>query len=604
MRRRFAHALKDNQTTETPKHVIFFDTETVERTIHSKAKRLELRLGVACYTRYREVGRNDSHAWLDFGDSRVFWDWVFSKCRDRTRVYLVAHNVVFDIKVTKGFAALRGEGFVTRKIIVNGTSNIWEFRKGTRSIVVLDNMNFFKTSLADLGDAIGIPKMEMPAEDSSVEAWATYCRRDVEVMRRAWELWLSFIKVHDLGTFGKTLASQAMNAYRHRFMPHTIYIHDAERAIALERESYHGGRTECFFIGKMPDAEYHVLDVNSMYPSVMKEHAYPKKLIKFRDNVPLREFRRLLTHYCLTAEVDLDVTEPVFSTRQDNRLIFPIGRFTTSLTTRELAYAQAKGWIKKVKRTAIYEKAKLFERYVDFFYARRLEYKNAGNEPFAYMCKLLLNSLYGKFGQRNEVFEKVGVDSDAPDGIARYYDLDLQRWVTRRTINGVVEESQGQKEGFNSFVAVAAHITADARVKLWEIIKKAGRSNVFYCDTDSIFTNNEGKDRTRALSRPRELGYLSTKGSSRNLEIFGPKDYVFGEARTLKGIRSDAKRITETKFEQLKFEGFAGALRNGRLDEMILETVEKSLSREYKKGIVQSNGHVRPIELRGVVDSR
>lgn len=597
MRSRRAHVIKDNKNTEVPHHVIFFDTETREAATKGGEVRLSLRFGAACYVHRREVGRVNSVDWCDFVDADVFWDWVQSHCYARSRTYLVAHNIVFDFKVLGGFKALKADGWTLKKLIINGTSNIWEFRKADRTIVCLDNMNFFKSSLATLGESVGIAKLKMPDDAAPYEEWRIYCRRDVEVMVKAWDVWITFIKVNDLGTFGKTLASQAMNAYRHRFMPHKIYIHTLDRAIKVERESYHGGRTECFFIGKPPAKRYHILDVNSMYPSVMHENAYPTKLIKIRDNITVKELRTYLKRYCVTAEVELEVTAPVFGVVRDGRLIFPTGRFKTSLSSRELALAAREGWIRHLHRTLIYEKAPLFKEYVDFFYHRRMEYKDEGNVPFAYLCKIMLNSLYGKFGQRNEVFEKVGEDSEHADGIERYYDIDLAKQVTRRVVNGIIEESTGVQEGWNTLVAIAATITADARLKLWSLIETAGRENVYYCDTDSIFTNDAGLRRSRKEIKEGALGALSLKGSSDTLIIHGAKDYIFGDAEVIKGIRKDAVRVNDSTFKQTRFEGFAGALRKNRLDEMVLSTVQKSLRREYKKGILLEDGRIKPYEL-------
>lgn len=597
MKKRRAHAIKDNKNTELPHHVIFFDTETREEATKTSEVRLALRLGAAVYYRRREMGRNDSLDWFDFVDARTFWDWVQSHCLERSRTYLVAHNVVFDFKVLEGFRTLTDDGWTLKKLIVNGTSNIWEFRLGSKTITVLDNMNFFKSSLANLGEAIGIPKLDLHAAEKDDELLRIYCRRDVEVMLKAWQIWLGFIKDNDLGCFGKTLASQSMNAFRHRFMKSKIYIHDIDRAVEIERESYHGGRTECFFIGKPPGKKFHYLDVNSMYPSVMQSNEYPTKLIKIRDHCSVTELRRLLRRYCCTARTVVCVDRPVFGVVNSGRLIFPVGTFETTLTTSELKLALGRGWVKSVGRTIIYEKANLFKSYVEFFYRRRMEYKDAGNKPFEYLCKLLLNSLYGKFGQRNEVFEKVAQDPQHADGIERFFDLDLEKWITRRSIAGIIEESSGVQEGWNTFVAIAAHITADARLRLWDLIELAGRSNVFYCDTDSIFTNDAGLARCKSEIEKGTLGKLGLKGSDTRLIIRAPKDYIFGDAEVIKGIRPDAEHLPDGRFKQVKFEGFAGALRRGRLDRMIISSVHKSLNREYKKGILQSDGTVKPLEL-------
>jgi len=61
-------------------------------------------------------------------------------------------------------------------------------------------------------------------------------------------------------------------------MKEKIYIHDQVTTSEFEREAYFGGRVECFRLGNFTDEFFYNIDVNSMFPSVMKENLYPVKL--------------------------------------------------------------------------------------------------------------------------------------------------------------------------------------------------------------------------------------------------------------------------------------------------------------------------------------
>lgn len=593
MKRRTSHILKPNMKSEYPRNILFFDTETTEKPEDEETE-LVLKLGSACFWRREHSHNKERKIWRDFTTPEQFWSFVDECVDQKQKIYLVAHNVSFDFRVLKGFDYMRNNGFITRKLIYNGTSNIWEFRKGTITISVLDNMNFFKSSLKILGDSIGVPKLEMPTDDDV--KLLEYCRNDVQVMIRAWEILFTFLKENDLGNFSKTIASQALSSYRHRFMKTPIYIHTWEHAIKLERESYHGGRTECFFIGQGTHPPYYLLDVNSMYPSVMRELEYPTKIIGSAVGCSISEMQALLQEFCVTARVVLDTREPVFCTKKNNRLIFPVGRFETVLTTRELIYALENSYIAEIQDYCTYEKGILFKNYVDFFYNKRLEYKKTNNEAFNYICKLFLNSLYGKFGQRNEFYETIQEDANAEDGIFEYYDINQERYVKERRINGKIERSTGLKEGYDSFVAIAAHITADARMKLWQYFKLAGTENVFYCDTDSMIVNTQGYTNSQAFIK-KDLGALSLKESSDKMIIKGAKDYEFGDEVVIKGIRKDAVQLGEGEYQQVRFEGLAGAIRNQRTTKMYISKTTKKLKRVYLKGKVSSSGKVIPHRL-------
>jgi len=594
--RRFAHILKNNIMSEFPTNLLFFDTETFETPLENNEIELKLKVGVAVLVNYSKTIAGyifTKRKAFVFVNDEVFWDYVDNNIRVKTKLYVVAHNVAFDFRVTKGFVNLKRLGYETGKIIYNGTTNIYNFHKEGRTIVVLDNMNYFKSSLAILGKGIGIEKMEMPTDD--FDKLIEYCTNDVMIMVKAWEVFFTFLRDNDLGTFSRTIASQAFAAYRHRFMKEKIYIHTNEAAIKLERESYRGGRTECFRIGKMPKQKYFLLDVNSMYPSVMLEYDYPTKFIRAYHNIDKDVFIPMLKNYCITARVIIKTDEPIFAVKNKTKLIFPIGIFEVVLTTRELEYALQHNLIVKYLDVLIYEKANLFKEYVEFFYGKKVEYKQAGNEAFTYLCKLFLNSLYGKFGQRNEQYEKIGTTDDE-DGSLTVFDMQTKENVTTRIIGGVIEKSIGMKEGFDTMVAIAAHVTADARMRLWTYFNIAQLENIYYCDTDSMIVNMKGMINCKPFVSS-ELGRLDLKEHSDKLILRGAKDYTFGDNEVIKGIRKDADRISDNVFEQTRFEGIAGAVKNNRTDKMIISTIRKELKRDYNKGKVDKEGKVIPFKL-------
>lgn len=595
--RKFAHVIQDNKGNDYPNHIMFVDTETTERKVGKHQSQLDLKFGIACYYRPAKGDRASARKYHTFKARRQFFRFMFDHSYSGQTLYVVAHNAAFDWKVLAGFKALKKDGWTLAKLITVGVRNIWTFRKEKKKIVVIDNMNIFATSLAALGKSLGFPKMDMPKEGDPFPAWEEYCKRDVDVMVRAWEVWQQFLSEHDLGNFGMTLASQAFNAYRHRFMPTKIYIHANEHAVKLERESYHGGRTEAFRLGVLPVENYYYLDVNSMYPAQMRKEKYPTRLSSILFNLDIRALARFIDRQCVIARVVVDVPEPVFSVVANNRLIFPVGKFETVLSTRELKYALKHSYIKEVKEAAIYDCAPLFRSYVDFFYRKRLEYKSQSNDTFAFCCKLLLNSLYGKFGQRQEIWKKLEeVDSDEVK-VWEEYDMDERRWRNYRLLSGILEEKEGFKEGFNSFVAVASHVTADARMDLWGKMQKVGLSNVLYVDTDSIFTNEEGYRRAGIIKSDNSLGNLSLKRRNEHLAIHGAKDYVFGDETVIKGIRRGAIEVSPSTYSQTRFEGLKGAWRAGRLDRQMIASVEKRLTRQYHKGNVTAGGIIVPFTL-------
>jgi len=598
-----AHLLTKNKGEEFPEDFIFFDTETFEVPLSEDLVEHKFRLGVALYWRTNVKDSQDILQWLKFTDPGVFWDFVVEKALAKRRLILMAHNIQYDMKVLKGFERLKNRNWKLTKMISEHFVNIWKFKKGTKTLMFVDTMNFFNLSLKRLGKDIGLEKFEMPEKESTANFWFCYCQRDVEIIYQAVKQWLIFIKENRLGCFSPTLASQSFNAYRHRFMSVPIFIHNNKTVTQLERESYHGGRTECFFIGKLPEKNYYNLDVNSMYPAVMKKNLYPTKLVSLIKPQSISELKKLLADYCLVARVKIKTQQPVFPYLKDNKLCFPIGEFETVLTSRELEYALSKNYIREVKETALYLKAKLFEDYVDFFYHQRRQYLKEQNFSFGFISKLFLNSLYGKWGQRNDVWEVVAENTGLPDCCYNEWDVDDRILNKFRVISGILEKSVGKVEAVHSFPAIASHITADSRMLLWNYIESAGRENVYYCDTDSLFVNKKALTNLKSFLSSFRLGFLKLKDQTQNLIIKGLKDYQFGSKLTLKGIKPEAKKIKDNTFLQWQWEGLRGSIHQNRMNTMVLKKVVKVLNRKYNKGKVLNNGTVIPFQISSKEDN-
>lgn len=592
---RIAHKIKNNKGTSFPQYVIFFDTETKEKDIAINTKELSLKLGVAYLTRYYKGKGYLKESECVFYTRAQFEKWINKTCTGKKRFIITAHNVGFDVRITGIMKRLVKNGWKRNSFILDEHKFMAALRKDNTSIFIMDNMQLFNVSLKSLGESIGISKLEVDFETADDNSLLTYCKRDVEVMRVAWSKWSTFIQEFDLGNFKATIGSQAFTAFKHRFKENDIYIHTNERVIELERESYHGGRVECFYIGKYDSSSIYNLDVNSMYPYIMKTVKLPYKLIAYYEKISLNDFKRIHNNTNYICEATVKITRPLLPALNNGRLIFPVGNVSGVWTKSELEYAMRNGKLLDVRRCAIYAEAILFKDYVDFFYAQRLQFKKEGNTQFAYFAKLLMNSLYGKFGQKMTEYEVTGFNPDLPDQGGSTYDLFKRMQVKYRVIDGIIEKESGTFEGYDSFVAVAAAITGAARAYLLSLIEIAGWDNVLYCDTDSLFVNKKGRSNLSSVINNIAIGKLKVEAVADSITILGAKRYIFGSKVANKGIRKDAVRITKNTYSQVQFESFAASINSGHSNNVRIKQIIKTLSNNYTKGTVNSSGRVSPL---------
>lgn len=592
---RFPHRLKGNKRTYIPTQFIFFDTESKQIKKSKVMVIHKLKLGWACYWRRETRVTPEILNYKPFTNSSEFWDFVESNTRSKTRLVLIAHNIVFDYTLVKGWTELISRGWKLTRLYEKNHVFIAKYKKGSRSILLLDNMNYFVSSLAVLGKQIKCPKLVIDFNACTFEQLSKYCKRDTEILVKTWQQYFTWFTTNDLGNFGITISSQSFNTYRHRFMKTDIFIHNRKYILNLERESYFGGRTECFKLGSFNDRNFYYLDINSMYPAVMKSNWYPVKYLNYDLKCTPTILKYYLNKYCIVARVKVCTKRPIVPLRKKEKVIFPIGTFETVLTSGELSLALKDNAISKVLSVAIYSRSKIFKGFIDFFYNERLRAKKEGRTAYDVFYKILMNSLYGKFGQQMGEWNTIGkCDPQEVDYWNEIVSGDSKIYRYRK-INGLVQRYENKSEAFNSFPAISSHVTGYARVKIWKLILKADPKNVYYCDTDSLFVNQEGYNKLLSEIDKNKLGKLKVEDVTDHLKLFGCKHYVFGRYEKHKGRKKSAVKIDDKTFRQDQWGTLKTLIRNKDLSNYKVRQVIKKYSGIYDKGTVCENGDVKPL---------
>ena len=296
----------------------------------------------------------------------------------------------------------------------------------------------------------------------------------------------------------------------------------------------------------------------------------------------------------IVAEVILRTDEPAYPVRQNKKIVYPIGTFKTYVCSQGLRYAIDHGHLKDVIQAAYYEKDWIFSDFVTYFYELRNHYKQQKNREYEQFCKYILNSLYGKFGQKTTL-EEIREDITY-DGYFREEILDGdtgRREIVTKLFNTQLNQ-YGEKTAKHAMVAIAAHVTEYGRFHLWKLINEVGRERVLYCDTDSLtIRKSHIKYLKNSLSQS-ELGALKLEHTYNTLILNASKDYETDISIKRKGVPKSAKAINDNTFEYTQWCKQDTHLRR-RIDDMyITKTITKTLKRKYEKGIVNKDGTVDP----------
>jgi len=593
----YQHKLKTGKSEQKPRNWCFFD---VEANIAKDDKDTQIhtcKLGWGCYTRTATNNKVGDEKWFQFFDADTFWNQLLSVCEKDRKLVVLGYNVGYDFRLVNGFKCLADRGYIQQRLYCKSSVVVMSFKKNKHVILVLDAMNYFNGKLALWGDMLGVPKGEVDFYTATPEQLLKYCKRDVLILKLLIEKWLNFITVNGFGHFGVTRASQSMIAYRTKYMKTGIYIHADKDATLIERASYYGGRTECFFIGKPSFKQFWKLDINSMYPYIMKTHKVPYNLRGVRLNPSLTAIRQLIDTKGLIAIVNLNTSIPAFPFKYNNRICFPVGNFTTTLAGPELKLALDYDVVTKVKAVAVYDAQIRFRSFVDDLYAMRIKYTKERNVVFSEMVKYIMNSFYGKWGQYNETWEECTDMHDLPEGDHLIVNLETGTQYRVISIAGQIWKVTERTESLHSFPGISSYITSAARVLLWSLILKAGRKNVFYTDTDSLIVNRMGYTRLKNEISSTLLGKLKLEYTTKKLILRCPKDYETDKENHIKGISPNANKINDDTFKQYQWQGLRGAINEGNTSQVVLTMTTKVLKRKYNKGTVLPNGYVIPYSL-------
>jgi hypothetical protein len=598
-----------------PKRYVVFDTETKTETREHlvKTQILTFRLGVSCTVDYWTYANNLPH-YTNLHTPLEFHEHLRKLTRYKEPIWVFAHNAGFDIRIIEMFSYLTNGWYdfwnpsipeerrykqEPTLIMENPPLIIRTYRPDGQQILWIDTFQWIAHSLRKVGDIMKYPKMEMPKEDSSIEEWFTYCRRDVEVLYMALRKIWKWLDSEGVKTFMPTRAGQAMQIFDQLYDGSKIIRHDNQKASMLERQGYYGGRTDLWHVGTVKGPIYQ-LDVNSLYPYVMQQNLYPHELVEHLEWDGKRSLPIPADGECCTAEVLLQTSTHTYPVRNKKGTYFCKGKVRTVLAGPELVQAIQRGHVKKVLRLNRYRLANLFEGFITHYWESRRKAQIEGDDVANWIIKLLMNSLYGKFGQKTG--EWVYHD---PGGLKGEYG---QGWVagggipedtSYQVIDGKVFYRCERDEARKAFVAIASFTTAYARQYMETLKEMMGSGTYYYQATDSLYVDNEGYNtfKDKGMIDSSKLGSLKLEDTYETL-TFRNIHNLDKDGKEVRGsIRWNAIKIDDNTYRVETWESFKCSVLLCHINEVRIKEMIKVLNPVYHRQIVNDDGSVEPYTI-------
>lgn len=408
----------------------------------------------------------------------------------------------------------------------------------------LDSGQIIPTGLKAISKTFNVKVKKMEEMDLNTHEldpiWIEYLRDDCISLYQVIDKYTDLIENTFKGELGITAASTAMKTFRRSYLEYPIERHVKDHD--LFRRTYYGGRVE-IFREKGDNIRYY--DINSSYPfSMLSEMPVGKKITWEGDNIPEWLAEEYIGYIDADVNVATNVHIPVLPYRHENKLIFPVGKFSGCWVYDELKLAMENGATANFKKSVWIKKRPLFNNYINDMYRYRDKSLDTYDEALSWTAKLMMNVLYGKFGT-NEMRESVLIledDEEIPDGASPALPEDPECRIFM-----VPTEL---KAGY-IIPQISSYVTALSRIALWRWIELATKSggNIYYCDTDSIMTDSDLSEYCTS-----KLGGIKDEGSGKIFsgEFIQPKFYILrhpdGDKICMKGYKN--KTIGE--FEKVK----------------------------------------------------
>ena len=391
------------------------------------------------------------------------------------------------------------------------------------------------------------------------------------------------------------------------------------------REAFCGGRTNAIKLYHhiTPGQKIHYIDVTSLYPWVNKTSTYPKghpTFISQPAHTDVLQYFGLIKCKVLPPR---ELYHPVLPYRHDDKLLFPLcarcveeemakplldrsyhcphtdeqRALTSTWCSPELKKAVELGyqvqyiyevwhfeqtceglfadyvntWLRIKQEASGWPKEDMSEeekrKYIHDYNEKegiQLQYDNIKKNPgLRTLAKLMLNSMWGKFGQR---LNKTQIQAfDDPHAFHRFLDTDTLdvRHVSVINDDMVEVHFQNKKEDIrvspNLNIFVACFTTCHARLKLYDALERLGE-RVLYFDTDSVIYLEE----TPTQFKPTLGSYLGDFASELEDDEYiqefvsgGPKNYGYTTNKgkvecKVRGFRLNSEGHTQLNYDVMR----------------------------------------------------
>jgi len=390
-----------------------------------------------------------------------------------------------------------------------------------------------------------------------------------------------------------TASSLSMAIYQSNFLESEDLIPLISGDIYKDiKKAYHGGHTEVYKL--YSDKPVYSYDYVSMYPSQMINQYMPVgKINKFIGN-PLLNGETLETLKDKLAFIKCTIyvgkskkKRPVYQTlvniNGELRSVCATGTFLNQMVyvPELLKYQEITNGLTRIIPESIemgylFEKKIIFKDFIEYLF--NLKNSVDKNNPLYQIAKILMNSLYGRMGLKQELTEYKFMDKVEVEKFSMNENVTIKDIIEFNNLlkSLVITEKYSDEVTLKSSVPIAAAITAHARMYMAPLLLDE-ELDILYIDTDSF----KCTQKITELERYKHLGHNGLGGLK--------YEYTFKEFIAL-GPKVYGGILHDDNSEIVKIKGFKNKIEFDDLKKLLLGNKELKLSQhKWRRDLFKSD---------------
>lgn len=586
------HNLSGNAAEDSPHEIVVIDTETRYRSVDAGELHT---MRVWCAALARRHGRNLSRPRREDGDGTTAGElaaWIDSRVRTSPCVWVYAHNLSFDLTVSRLPLHLIDLGWVITQHNLASDAPWAMLRKGNKTMRLVDSHSVMPAPLDAIAASMGGSKVPLPGQDEDDAAWRLRCAVDVDLTIRALCACMDWWDENKCGHWSITGAQCAWNSYRHRTVARKggppvvprgprdgaytmsgdghVVIHPDPDARAFERSTLYQGRRDAWIAGDAGRGTFAELDIVRAHLTVACELPLPCRRGVAFESLPLDSPFLDQPYIGLIARVIVDTDTARYPVRDGGRILHPTGRFSTVLAGPEILDARERGELVEIGAGCFYRLSYHMQPWALWVESLLADAGQSLPGPVRIMVKGWSRACFGKWAARTSHQVMTGTCPETDWSAVHGTDAATGCPATVLYMRGTMSITVRDLEADDAFPAVLSYVQSYTRVGLSRALDTLGDGVVVTCSTDSVLIRLDGgggqgvggdgraMGRTRANALALEtcawLGdrtfpfRWALKKIGTNVSVLSPQHVTMDDERKYSGVPRGASNLGDGAF--------------------------------------------------------